>query len=256
MQGCGSRAYLASVAEIWPAFSAFAEAVPALTDPPRERPNRLLAKFLFGQYLASLGAFRMFLDRNLDVLHGWIAEGRLAFAGHLLEIQVNRQEHVSPFDELPSFVHFIEQDNVVPLCTELATACRALLDRGTLLGTLIADLACLRAVLSGSEDRWGDDARQKFDELLDRPAQLDRFIWYCFGEEEPGIAYVYRLIKDRKLLRTRIIRRLESAASTMPEQVRSAYDNADFRTVYLDYDAPQQPTGIEPITVNNGGSST
>jgi hypothetical protein len=256
MQGCRSRAYLDPVGQIWPAFSAFAEFVPALTDPPREKPNRLLAKFLLGRYLASLGPFRMFVDGNLDVIRRWIAEGHLSLAGHLLELQIKHRELVSRFEESPSFNPFIDEENLVPLCAELAASCRAALFQGRLIDS-IADLACLRAVLTGSKDGWDDNCRQKLDELLDQPAQLDRFVWYCYGEEEPGIGNVRWLIADRQLLRTRVNQRLESRASAMPEQVRSAYINARSRTLYLDNGAPQPPTRIESTAVNNdNGRST
>lgn len=67
--------------DIWSAFSDFAEPVPALTDPPREGPNRMLAKFISGPYLHRLGPFRRFLKPNLDILREWIANGRSALAG-------------------------------------------------------------------------------------------------------------------------------------------------------------------------------
>src|SRR5262249_38474470 len=57
LQGCGHRVQPRFVAdhdwplgEIWSAFSDFAEPVPALTEPPRDRPNRWLAKFISGPY--------------------------------------------------------------------------------------------------------------------------------------------------------------------------------------------------------------
>jgi hypothetical protein len=243
IQGCGFRAHPNSITQIWPAFSDFAEFVPALTGSLRERPNRLLAKFLLGPYLASLGAFRMFVGRNLDVLRGWIAEGRLGLAGHLLELQIERQEHVHPNKESVSFYPFVEQEDILLLCAELSTACQTALDRGTLLDS-IPDLACLRVALDYSGKLWDDEnIRQKFDELLCQPAQLDRFVWYCYGDEEPGIAYVRRLVADYKSFLTRVGIRLQGSGSELPRQIGSAYENASSRDSPGDFFWPARESG-------------
>src|SRR6266568_5185803 len=94
LQGCAQRAHPSLTEEDWPldniwsAFSDFAEAVPALTVPPRDQPNRWLAKFISGPYLHRLGALRRFLKPNVEILREWIAGGRFALAGHLLEVQM------------------------------------------------------------------------------------------------------------------------------------------------------------------------
>jgi hypothetical protein len=180
----------------------------------------------------SLKDFQDFFESKQEIMHRWIAEGHFALAGHLLEIQVKYQHNVSPVEESPSFVWFIEQEHLGTLCAELAAACRAALERGTLLES-IADLACLRAVLRSSGDAWDDDCRQKFDELLDRPTQLDRFTWYCYGEEEPGNLYVGRLVGDRGLFRARLIDRLK----------RMMFAGS----------ATEQLTGTEASAVSHGG---
>ena len=86
LHGCGHRVHpkltenLWPLDDIWTAFSDFAEPVPALTDRPREAPNRMLAKFISGPYLHRLGPFRRFLKPNPDILREWIANGRCALA--------------------------------------------------------------------------------------------------------------------------------------------------------------------------------
>jgi hypothetical protein len=231
IHGCGHRVHPRLSRNIWPlddiwsAFSGFAEPVPALTDPPRERPNRMLAKFISGPYLHRLGAFRRFLKPNPDILREWIANGRFALPGHLLEVQMklelNRRNEPAPTTP------FLTARDIAPLCNELASACRASLHAGTLLDS-IADIACLRAILRGAPNGWPDDCRQKMDETLAQPELLDRFIWYCYGEVEAGIANAAAaaLVADRDALRTGVAARLNDPAS-MPEQIRRAYQIAE-----------------------------
>src|SRR6202040_3783080 len=89
LHGCGHRVRPRFADQDWPlgaiwsAFSDFAEPVPALADPPRDRPNRWLAKFISGPYLHGLGDRRRFLKPNIDILREWITGGRFALAGHL-----------------------------------------------------------------------------------------------------------------------------------------------------------------------------
>ena len=126
MHGCGHRVHPRLTEDIWPlddiwsAFSDFAEPVPALTAPPRDRPNRLLAKFISGPYLHRLGAFRRFLKPNPDILREWIARGRFALAGHLLEVQMRLE--LDPRDEPAPVAPFLAQRDIAPLCNELASA--------------------------------------------------------------------------------------------------------------------------------------
>jgi Cdc6-like AAA superfamily ATPase len=231
LHGCGHHVHPRLTENIWPlediwsAFSNFAEPVPALTDPPREGPNRMLAKFISGPYLHRLGPFRRFLKPNLDILREWIGNGRLALAGHLLEVQMKLEfeQHEEPALVVP----FLAAKDVAPLCKELASACGAALRAGTLLES-IADLACLRAILAGAPDAWDDDCRQRLGEALAKPELLDRFTWYCFGEADPDVAYLkaVALVADRDALRERVVARLK-AADEMPEQIRRAYQIAE-----------------------------
>jgi hypothetical protein len=231
LHGCGHRVHPRLTENVWPlddiwsAFSDFAEPVPALTDPPREIPNRMLAKFISGPYLHRLGPFRRFLKPNLDILREWIANGRFALAGHLLEVQMKLEleQHDEPAPVMP----FLAPKDVAPLCKELARACGAALHAGTLLES-IADLACLRAILSGAPDAWDDDCRQKMSETLAQPELLDRFTWYCFGEADPDVAHLKAavLVADRDALRDRVAERLKEADS-LPEQIRRAYQSAE-----------------------------
>lgn len=227
LHGCGHRVHPRLTENIWPlddiwsAFSDFAEPVPALTDPPREAPNRMLAKFISGPYLHRLGPFRRFLKPNLDILREWIGNGRFALVGHLLEVQMKLE--LEQHEEPALVVPFLPPKDVAPLCNELAIACRAELHAGTLFES-IADMACLRAILRGAPDGWDNDCRQKVDETLAQPETLDRFIWYCFGEADPDVAVVgaAALVADRKGLRIRVVERLNET-DTLPEQVRRAY---------------------------------
>jgi energy-coupling factor transporter ATP-binding protein EcfA2 len=231
MHGCGHRVHPRLTEDIWPlddiwsAFSNFAEPVPALTDPPRDRPNRLLAKFIAGPYLHRLGAFRRFLKPNPDVLREWIASGRFALAGHLLEVQMRLELDLR--DEPAPITPFLAQREIAPLANELASAFSTALHAGRLLDS-IADMACLRAILRGAPDSWDDDCRKKLDETLARPEQLDRFVWYCFGETEPDAASVQAaaLVADRKALHAAVAARLKEA-SEMPEQIRQAHQIAE-----------------------------
>ena len=231
LHGCGHRVHPRLTENVWPlddiwaAFSDFAEPVPALTDPPREVPNRMLAKFISGPYLHRLGAFRRFLKPNLEIMREWIAKGRFALAGHLLEVQMKLEldQRVEPAPIPP----FLAEKDVAPLCNELASACRAALHAGTLLDG-IPDLACLRAVLRGAPHGWEDDCRQKLNETLARPELLDRFVWYCFGETELDVAHLHAaaLVADREALRAGIVARLKEAAE-LPEQIRQAHQIAE-----------------------------
>jgi hypothetical protein len=211
--------------DIWTAFSDFAEPVPALTDPPREVPNRMLAKFISGPYLHRLGTFRRFLKPNLDTLHEWIGNGRFALAGHLLELQMTLE--MDQRDEPGSIPLFVAEKDVAPLCGELAIACRAALLAGKLIDG-IADLACLRAVLRGAPDGWDEESRHKLDEAVAQPELLDRFVWYCFGETEADVALIHAaaLVADRAALRERVVARLREAAE-LPEQIRRAHQIAE-----------------------------
>jgi len=231
LHGCGHHVHPKLTENVWPlddiwsAFSDFAEPVPALTDPPRDAPNRMLAKFISGPYLHRLGPFRRFLKPNLDMLREWIGNGRFALAGHLLEVQMKLEleEHEEPALVVP----FLATKDVAPLCNELASACRAALQAGTLLGS-IADLACLRAILRGAPDAWDDDCRQKLGETLAQPEMLDRFIWYSFEAADSDVAHLHAatLVADRTALREHVVERLKEAAE-MPEQIRQAYQIAE-----------------------------
>jgi KAP family P-loop domain len=231
LHGCGHRVHPRLTENIWPlddiwsAFSDFAEPVPALTDPPREGPNRMLAKFISGPYLHRLGPFRRFLKPNLDILREWIANRRFALAGHLLEVQMKLE--LEQHDEPALVTPFLAAKDVAPLCKELASACGAALRAGTLLES-IADLACLRAILRGAPDAWDDDCRQRLGETLAQPELLDRFAWYCFGEVDPDVAHLKAavLVADRDALRDRVVERLKEADS-LPEQIRRAYQSAE-----------------------------
>ncbi len=230
LYGCGHRVHPRfadhdwPLAEIWSAFSDFAEPVPALTDPPRDRPNRWLAKFISGPYLHRLADRRRFLKPNVDILREWITGGRFVLAGHLLEVQM-KLELEQP-DQPAPIAPFLMAKDIAPLCNELAGACRAALHAGTLLET-IADIACLRAILRGAPDIWDDDCRRKMDETLTRPELLDRFIWYCFSATEPdaAAAQAAALVADRDALRTAVVERLKDAVE-MPEQIRHAHQIA------------------------------
>jgi hypothetical protein len=231
LHGCGHRVHPRLTENVWPlddiwsAFSDFAEPVPALTDPPRDGPNRMLAKFISGPYLHRLGPFRRFLKPNLDILREWIANGRFALAGHLLEVQMKLE--LAQHDEPASVVPFLAAKDVAPLCKELARACGAALRTGRLLES-IADLACLRAILRGAPDAWDDDCQQRLGEALAQPELLDRFTWYCFGEVDPDVAHLKAaaLVADRDALRVRVVERLKEADS-LPEQIRRAYQVAE-----------------------------
>jgi hypothetical protein len=231
LHGCGHRVHpkltenLWPLDEIWAAFSDFAEPVPALTDRPREAPNRMLAKFISGPYLHRLGPFRRFLKPNPDILREWIANGRFALAGHLLEVQMKLEleKHEEPTKSPP----FLAGKEVAPLCNELASACGKALQAGPLLQS-IADLACLRAILAGAPDAWDDDCRLKLYETLDQPEMLDRFVWYCFGDAEADVAVAgaAALVPDRKALRARVVERLKDTES-LPDQIHRAYQIAE-----------------------------
>ena len=233
LHGCGHRVHPRfadhdwPLAEIWSAFSDFAEPVPALTDPPRDRPNRWLAKFISGPYLHRLGDRRQFLKPNVDILREWITGGRFALAGHLLEVQM-KLELEQP-DQPAPIAPFLMAKDIAPLCNELAGACRAALHAGTLLET-IADMACLRAILRGAPDIWDDDCRRKMDETLTRPELLDRVIWYCFGATEPDAASAQAgaLVADRNALRAAVVQRLKDAPE-MPDQIQRSFKIAETR---------------------------
>jgi hypothetical protein len=231
LHGCGHRVHPRLTEDVWPlddiwaAFSDFAEPVPALTDPPREAPNRMLAKFISGPYLHRLGTFRRFLKPNLDILREWIGNGRFALAGHLLELQMTLE--MDQRDEPASIPLFVAEKDVAPLCGELAIACRSALLAGKLIDG-IADLACLRAVLRGAPDGWDEESRHKLDETVAQPELLDRFVWYCFGETEADVALIHAaaLIADRAALRERVVARLKDATE-LPEQIRQAHQIAE-----------------------------
>jgi hypothetical protein len=157
-------------------------------------------------------------------LREWIAGGRFALAGHLLEVQMKLELEQS--DQPAPIAPFLMAKDIAPLCNELAAACRAALHAGTLLET-IADIACLRAILRGAPDIWDDDCRRKMDEMLTRPELLDRFIWYCFEGAEPDAASAQAgaLVADRDALRAAVVERLKDAVE-MPEQIRHAYQTA------------------------------
>jgi hypothetical protein len=231
MHGCGHRVHPRLTEDIWPlddiwsAFSNFAEPIPTLTDPPRDRPNRLLAKFISGPYLHRLGAFRRFLRPNPDILREWIANGRLTLPGHLLEVQMKLELDLR--DEAAPLTPFLSQRDIAPLCNELASACSTALNNGTLFDS-IADMACLRAILRGAPDSWDDNCRGKMDETLAQPERLDRFIWYCFGEAEPDVASVQAaaLVANRQALRASVAARVKDA-SELPDQIRLAHKIAE-----------------------------
>jgi hypothetical protein len=231
--GCGHRVYPRLTEGEWPldgiwsAFSDFAERIPALTEPPREQANRRLAKFISGPYLLRLGAFRRFLKSNLDIMREWIAAGRFALAGHLLDLQMTAQWDLR--EKTAPITPFLDWNEVPPMCKELAIACRAALHRDTLIDS-IADLACLRAVLRGAPEAWDDECCRRMDETLMPPARLDRFIWYCFGEaeSEAGRAAATALVSDRVALRAAVIERLKDADS-LAEPVWRSYQIAETR---------------------------
>jgi hypothetical protein len=210
--------------DIWTAFSDFAEPVPALTDAPRDRPNRCLAKFIGGPYLHRFGDRRRLLTPNLDILRQWIGGGRFALTGHLLEVQMKLELEQS--DQPMPIAPFLTAKDIAPLCNELASACRTALHAGTLLEG-IADIACLRAILRGAPEVWDDDCRRIMNEALAQPAHLDRFIWYCFGAAEPdaATAQTAALVADRDALRAAVVERLKDP-SAMPDQIRHAHQIA------------------------------
>jgi len=230
MDGCGRSVHARLTEDIWPldyiwsAFSDFAEPVPPRTAPSRDRPNRLLAKFISGPYLHRLGAFRRFLKPNPDILREWIARGRFALAGHLLEVQMRLE--LDPRDEPAPVAPFLAQRDIAPLCNELASATSTALRADMLLDS-IPDMACLRAMLRGAPDAWDDDCRQEMDKALAHPERLDRFIWDCFGEAEPDVASVQAaaLVANREALRTAVVARSKEA-SEMPDQIRQAHQIA------------------------------
>ena len=137
LQGCRHRAHPRfadhdwPLDDIWSAFSDFAERVPALAESPRDRPNRLLAKFISGPYLHRLGDRRRFLKPNLDILREWIAGGRFTLVGHLLEVQM--QLELRPPDQPAPIAPFLAAKDIAPLCNELAGTCGSALHAGTLL---------------------------------------------------------------------------------------------------------------------------
>ncbi len=229
--GCGHRVHPRLTEDVWPldgiwsAFSDFAERVPALTEPPHEPANRLLAKFISGPYLLRLGAFRHFLKPNLDIMREWIADGRFVLAGHLLELQMTLQRNLR--DQAQPISPFLDRNDVVLMCKELAAACRAALHSDALINS-IADMACLRAVLRGAPEAWDDESRRRMDETLAQPGRLDRFIWYCFGETDPeaGRIAATALAADRSALRVAVIERLKDA-TPMPEPIRRSYRIAE-----------------------------
>jgi hypothetical protein len=231
LHGCGHRAHPRLTENIWPlddiwsAFSDFAEPVPMLTDPPREAPNRMLAKFISGPYLHRLGPFRRFLKPNIDILREWIGNGRFALAGHLLEVQMKLE--LAKHEEPALVTPFLAAKEVAPLCNELASACSTALQAGTLLQS-IADLACLRAILAGAPDAWDDGCREKMGETMAQPEMLDRFVWYCFGEAEPDVAAAgaAALMPDREALRARVVERLKET-DALPDQIHRAYQIAE-----------------------------
>jgi hypothetical protein len=229
--GCGHRVHPRLAEGVWPldgiwsAFSDFAERVPALTEPPREQANRRLAKFISGPYLLRLGAFQRFLKPNLDIMREWIAAGRFALAGHLLELQMAVQWNLR--EQTPPITPFLARNEAALVCKELAAACRAALHEDTLIDS-IADLACLRAVARGAPEAWDDECRCRMDEALAQAERLDRFIWYCFGEAEPeaGRVAATALVAGRSALRAAVIKRLNDTAP-MPEPIRRSYQIAE-----------------------------
>jgi energy-coupling factor transporter ATP-binding protein EcfA2 len=228
--GCGHRVHPRLTEGVWPldgiwsAFSDFAERVPDLTEPPRELSNRMLAKFICGPYLLRLGAFRGFLKPNLDIMREWIADGRFALAGHLLELQMKLQWTLR--QQAEAVAPFLAKDDITLMCKELARACRGALDADTLIDS-IADIACLRAVLRGAPEIWDDACASRMAEMLKQPARLDRFIWYCFGETEAEAAFsaAAALLGDQRALRALISERLKHTES-MPEAIRLYYQIA------------------------------
>src|SRR5438046_1273617 len=83
--------------------------------------NRWLAKFISGPYLHRLGDRRQFLKPNIDILREWIAGGRFALAGHLLEVQMKLELDQS--DQTAPIAPFLAAKDIAPLCNELAGAC-------------------------------------------------------------------------------------------------------------------------------------
>lgn len=229
--GCGHRVHPRLTEGVWPldgiwsAFSDFAERVPALTEPPRELSNRMLAKFICGPYLLRLGAFRGFLKPNLDIMREWIASGRFALSGHLLELQMKLQWTLR--QQAEPIAPFLAKDDIAVMCKELARACREALNADTLIDT-IADMACLRAVLRGAPELWDDACTRRMAKTLTQPGRLDRFIWYCFGETEAEAAcsVAVALLGDRHALRALISQRLIDT-EPMPEPIRLCYQIAE-----------------------------
>ena len=229
--GCGHRVHPRLAEGVWPldgiwsAFSDFAERVPALTEAPREQTNRRLAKFISGPYLLRLGAFQRFLKPNLDIMREWIAAGRFALAGHLLDLQMTAQWN--PREQAQPITPFLARNEAALVCKELAAACRAALHSDTLIDS-IADLCCLRAVLRGAPEAWDDECRRRMGETLAPPERLDRFIWYCFGEAEPEAARAAAtaLVADRSALRAAVIQRLKDD-DPLPETIRRSYQIAE-----------------------------
>jgi hypothetical protein len=172
-----------------------------------------------------LGAFQRFLKPNLDIMREWIAAGRFALAGHLLELQMAVQWNLR--EQTPPITPFLARNEAAFVCKELAAACRAALHEDILIDS-IADLSCLRAVVRGAPEAWDDECRCRMDEALAQPERLDRFIWYCFGEAEPEAARVAAtaLVADRSALRAAVIQRLKDA-DPMPEPIRRSYQIAE-----------------------------
>jgi hypothetical protein len=217
--GLGWRSLAAPSADTWKAFDEFCERRPKIGDKSRETPNRIIAKFLNGPWLNSLGPFAEFLGDPLQVVLGWIGEGHYTLAGHLLEIAVADKQEKRPPGLLGT------ADDVNKIAETLGDQCITKLTNEVLLEEL-ADIACLRSLMKTEASGWNEAAYTALRESLRDYNKLDRFIWLCHAGGVPEESSAVQFINKPNLFLEMLKARVDRGFGSSPLGLESAYSRA------------------------------
>jgi len=217
--GLGWRSLAAPCADTWRAFDEFTERRPNIGDKSRETSIRMIAKFLNGPWLNSLGPFGEFLGDPLQVVLSWIGNGHYTLAGHLLEIALNDKRAERP----RSFVTI--ENEVNKIAETLGHECIKKLENGILLDEL-ADIACLRSLLKTEASGWNEAAYTALRESLHDYNKLDRFIWLCHADGVPGGSSAVQFINKPNLFLEMLKARVNRGFGSSPLGLESAYSRA------------------------------
>lgn len=227
--GCGRHAYPASPEDILISLSRFIDRVPLLTEPSREPAGRIIAKFLSGPYWTSLR--REDLPASKTAMLDWIDARRFALPAHLLELHLaarqGRLDEVHPARSQEKQLlapRFLEDDDLNSLLQLMTERCRASLEDNGLIGT-IPDIACLRVISQSKEAASDESIWRTLQDRLDDAARLDRFVWYCFGQNRSGGSWIVGNFLDDQRFGSQLTKRWREWIS-MPDQVRDAYSEA------------------------------